>query len=335
MCARNEEKHIQAAIDSILNQSYHHFELIIIDDASEDATVAIITANKDSRITLLRSEKPLGIAPQANRGLALAKGKYIARMDADDISIPERLAMQVAYLEAHPNCGILGSAIDIINSRGRVKKKGYFPFETNHQAIAVDSLFQSPLMQPTVMIRASAIKGMEYPPTFHCAEDYHLFARIIHEYDAANLPTSLVHYREHPGNSSKGGPCKQHKSHYLSEIYRFQLQHFNIPFNENDILTHLYLESCFIGENFPIKKLLELSNWMAKIHDHLEKQGIRNAREIIVKNWLRALSYHRDKGWPLFKVYYQSPFRRRGLVFCKDLFHIFSHILKHHLKKWM
>ena len=117
MPAYNAENYIREAIDSILAQTFRDFEFLIIDDGSTDHTVEIIRSYSDSRIRLYQNERNMGVAATLNRGLDLARGEYIARMDADDISLPERFAKQAAYMDAHPDVAVCGSNI-ILFSEG-------------------------------------------------------------------------------------------------------------------------------------------------------------------------------------------------------------------------
>ena len=108
--AYNAEKYLKEAIDSILAQTYTNFELIVINDGSTDKTEEIILSYQDSRIRYIKNEKNLKLIRTLNKGIGLAKGKYIARMDADDISLPHRLKEEVEFMEAHPNIGEIGRA---------------------------------------------------------------------------------------------------------------------------------------------------------------------------------------------------------------------------------
>ena len=109
MPAYNAEKYIREAIDSILAQTYTDFEFIIIDDASTDATASIVESYSDERIRFFRNEHNMGVANTLNRGLDLAVGEYIARMDSDDISLPERFAKQVEFMDTHTDVIVCGS----------------------------------------------------------------------------------------------------------------------------------------------------------------------------------------------------------------------------------
>ena len=118
MSVYNGEKHLREAIDSILNQTFGDFEFLIINDGSTDRTADILQSYQDSRIKIIHNEKNIGLTKSLNKGLKLAKGEYLARMDADDISYPNRLEVQYEYMEKNPNVGIVGSWNDVIDDIG-------------------------------------------------------------------------------------------------------------------------------------------------------------------------------------------------------------------------
>ena len=117
MPAYNAEKYINEAIDSILAQTFTDFEFIIIDDGSTDSTCAIVESYSDSRIRFFKNEHNLGVAATLNRGLDLARGEYIARMDADDISLPTRFEKQAAYMDSHPDVVVCGTGVECFGAR--------------------------------------------------------------------------------------------------------------------------------------------------------------------------------------------------------------------------
>ncbi len=160
------------AINSILNQTYKNFEFIIINDGSSDKTQKVLKEyqKKDHRIILLSNDENKGIVTSLNKGLEIAKGKYIARMDDDDISLPRRLERQVYFLEANPDITVLGSNIQLPKSH--IYKKHHDIHEN-----AIISHFETPLYHPTVMMRTSFFKkhNLKYDNEFNATEDSHLW----------------------------------------------------------------------------------------------------------------------------------------------------------------
>ncbi len=200
MPAYNAEKYIAEAIESILNQTYKNFELIIIDDASTDNTFDISQRFKDKRVILIRNEKNLYIADNRNKALSFAQGKYIVWQDADDISYSYRLEKQVAFMEEHLEIGICGGYLDSFISEKVIDTRKYFSDDQNLRA----KIFkQSPVAQPSAIIRKECFQkvglyNIKYPP----AEDLDMSFRIGTYYKFANLQVSLIKYREHTNSAT-------------------------------------------------------------------------------------------------------------------------------------
>ena len=194
----NGEKYLAEAIQSILDQSFTDFELIIINDGSTDNTEKIINSFKDQRIVYIDNGKNLGLAPSFNKGIDAAQGTFIARMDADDISLPDRFAKQVSFLEGKAHIGIVGSSIIIINEYGREIMRYIRP--TSHVEIKYGSLFSTPIYHPTTMGRAEIFKSHHYNETFSNSEDYELWSRLLFTTSItfANIAEPLIKYRVFP-----------------------------------------------------------------------------------------------------------------------------------------
>lgn len=194
----NGEKYLKEAIESILHQTFSDFEFIIINDGSTDSTEAIIKSFSDPRIVYIKNEANLGLSKSFNIGIAAARGEYIARMDADDMSISERFEKQLSYLEVHPDISVLGTAVILMNERGLSLKKA--SKYTSHVEIKWQSLFSTPLFHPTVMARAKILKDNRYDESFYNSEDYELWSRLLFTTSTrfANLTEPLLYYRVFP-----------------------------------------------------------------------------------------------------------------------------------------
>ena len=176
MPAYNAEAYIGAAMESILSQSFGDFEFLILNDCSTDGTEAIIKSYDDPRIVYLKNEKNLGVAATLNKGLAAAQGEYIARMDADDFSLPQRFEKQVAYLDAHPEVAVLGTQVQFFSDRGDGEP---FCYLGSPAQLKIDLLFASAIAHPSVMLRRQVILDMGgYDRQFEGLEDYELWCRI-------------------------------------------------------------------------------------------------------------------------------------------------------------
>jgi glycosyltransferase involved in cell wall biosynthesis len=203
----NGETYLREAADSILGQTFADFEFIIVDDASTDSSVEIVRAYADPRIRLVRNDRNLGVSGSLNRAIQLARGTYVARMDADDVSRPERLARQVAFLDAHPACGVVGTWTEIYSERTSTGRAHRHP--TEDLDIKYEVLFDSPFVHSTVMIRGDVFTAVGlYPVTDSSPypEDFVLWSRIARAFGTANLPEALLVYREVPGSESRSSP---------------------------------------------------------------------------------------------------------------------------------
>ena len=204
MAVRDGRRWLRAAVDSALAQTFADFELLIIDDGSTDETPQILVEyrKRDRRVQVLTQGRE-GLAPALNRGLAAAGGSLIARLDADDVALPQRLQRQVDYLHAHPGVVLLGSWAQVIDEQGRVRHRRLRP-PTDPPSLARLLPRTNPFVHSSVMFRAAAAREVGgYRAALEMAEDYDLWLRLCEHGQIAILPEILVHYRRHGGNVSK------------------------------------------------------------------------------------------------------------------------------------
>jgi glycosyltransferase involved in cell wall biosynthesis len=195
----NAEKYVKKAIDSILNQTFKDFEFLLINDGSTDKTPMILQNYHDPRIKIINHEKNLGIARSLNGGIEIACGEYIARMDADDISLQERLMQQVAFLDQHPEIGVLGAAMEVINDEDVTI--GKMDVVEENETLQSLLLVNNVIHHPTIMVRARLMKEAGgYNEKLPHVEDYDLWRRLSRVSQLANLPDVLVRYRRHDKN---------------------------------------------------------------------------------------------------------------------------------------
>lgn len=210
----NGESYISESIESILNQTFRDFELIIINDGSIDRTSEKLKSYTDSRIINLENEKNIGIARSSNKGLRMARGRYIAIMDADDISLPERFQEQFSFLENNPDIGVCGTWINVIDKNGKWMKNICYP--TSSDVISCSLLFYDCFVNPTTMFRKKIIEDIgEYNPGFIAAMDYDLWTRMIGQYKFSNLPDFLLKYRMHGQNISHDRKKRHHEDYLI------------------------------------------------------------------------------------------------------------------------
>ena len=205
MCVYNGKTYLREALDSIVGQTFKDFEFIIVDDGSTDNSWEILTeySKQDSRIVLINNEENLGLEKSLNKGIAATKGEYIARQDADDISLPNRLQLQVDFLDAHPEVGALGSSVEFIDSQGSILQLLKVP--TDHETIQARLLIRNCLLHSSMTMRSSLIQKLDgYNEDMLYAEDYDLWWRISLHSRLATLPEILLQYRwDNPSSVSK------------------------------------------------------------------------------------------------------------------------------------
>lgn len=200
----NGADYLNDSISSVLNQTYTDFELIILDDNSSDSSLDIINsfAKKDDRIVVVKNNPNLGQSPSANKGYRLSKGTYVARMDQDDIMLPNRLADQVSFLDTHPDHFLVGGQVEIINQDGQVQGPKTFP--TTHDEMLQAFGKYLPLCHPAIIVRKSKVhtpdrlwfeEGDPIPDTY-------TFLYYITREKFANVPTTVLQYRVHSENGS-------------------------------------------------------------------------------------------------------------------------------------
>lgn len=185
-------KYLGQAIESILNQTFAGFDLLIIDDCSSDRSVDIIRSYRDSRIRLVQNDSNMGLIGTLNKGIALATGSFIARMDQDDISMPERLRKQTEFMEAHPEVAVCGCWATDIDEDGNASGKRETPVGPQ---MAKDYWRPSPIIHPSAFMRTAIAKKYTYDMSFIDAEDYELWLRIARDHPIDNIAEYLLHYR--------------------------------------------------------------------------------------------------------------------------------------------
>lgn len=204
----NGELFLRKAIDSILGQTYQNFELLIADDGSTDETWKIIRSCQSNKVRAFRFRKNLGAFPRTNFLLKKAKGAFIALMDSDDISCPERLETQVSFLRKNKGVIVVGSQANLIDKDGKYLGKKVVP--TKPEAIYRQFGFVHPMIHPSCVIHRKIIpvKDFAYFTRFGVNSDYHTFISLLRFGQFANLPQVMLDYRVHGTNSSLKNPRK-------------------------------------------------------------------------------------------------------------------------------
>ncbi len=211
-----KEAYLREAIESILAQTFSDFEFLIVNDSPQNTELdEVVQSYRDSRIKYIRNEVNLGISGARNRLLDMAEGEYIAVMDHDDIALPTRFAEQVAFLDSHPQVGVVGCNYLRLPS-GKVKK---LPQTDNEIKCAFFA--RCAILHPSAMIRKTVLdeNQIRYEAEFTPSEDYALWCRLVPFTQFANLPQILFHYRSYPENTSKKQNTRMKES--TQKIIRF------------------------------------------------------------------------------------------------------------------
>ncbi|MGI5919604.1 MAG: glycosyltransferase family 2 protein [Christensenellales bacterium] len=299
MCNYNtKEEYLRSAIESILRQTYEHFEFIIIDDASTGNDVEVIRSYCDLRIILLQNERNRRTAYSANRGLETARGEYIARMDADDIALPYRLERQVAYMEQHRDIDILCAQTRFFDSREGV----FAPNLTQPDRMKTALFFGCPIVNPTVMFRASFIRkhGIRYDESA-MAEDYELWSRCIPIAKICEYPHVLLNYRVHAAQISTASHSLQTES--ANRVRERMLSWLGIAPSQREVLVHYHF--CTDSPS-PDVSLRETEEWARRLLYANDEHNVFPrrlfTREVIQHFFVAAVKQLLQKRIPLNEV---------------------------------
>ena len=231
----NGEKYLNEAIESVLKQTYTNFEFIIINDGSTDTSEEIILSYDDSRIVYIKNPKNYKLIQTLNIGFSLANGRYIARMDADDISHPDRLYKQVQFLDVNEDYGLVGTGVNSLNGAN----KSQLLYHTDHASLKFALAFYCPFIHPSIMLRKEVIKGMDavFDSNYFHAEDYELWTRLSFITKMANLPEYLLDYRIHDAQISSLNSLTQIelantiRANYLKYYFHNKIDNYSFVFN--------------------------------------------------------------------------------------------------------
>jgi len=221
MSAYNAEKYLREAIESILNQTFKDFEFIIINDCSTDKTKKIIEeyANKDARIKLINNATNLGLTKSLNIGLEEARGEYVARLDADDVSLSERLEKQLEFMNKNRDITLTGAWAEIIDEEG--KAKGFIKGETDETALYFKMIFSNQLVHSSILFnKDSIVAAGGYNEKYVYAQDYELYSRLLTNNRIANQSEVLIKLRTHNGSITRNEKIKAFYQQAVLEIIK-------------------------------------------------------------------------------------------------------------------
>ena len=283
---------LKYAVKSILNQTYRNFELILVDDGSTDDSKKYLQSIKDKRVILLLNKKNKGQTFCLNKALKISKGKFISRMDSDDIAFKNRLEKQVNFLNKNKEIDIVGSQVRLIDENG--KKIGKIILPCSSSSIWAYSLMHNPFVHPTVTIRKKILNSLDkiYDNKF-INQDFELWSRLLLDIKAANLNEILLYYRQHQSNMSK--TFLEKNLHSTSILIEKRLKNENIfcdlKLEEIEKIQKYFLNDRKYANQKKIKRL-DLGKQYFKFYNFiLSKYKINNEIKSFIVNRLLISSF--------------------------------------------
>jgi len=306
MSVYNGERFLKKAIQSVLAQTCANFEFIIIDDGCSPKSKQTIDNFKDQRIVRLDNQKNIGLSASLNKGIALAKGEYVIRMDADDLCLPDRFQTQINFMDAHPEIDICGSwAKKIGHGTSYIIKQ-----PINHESIKAGLIFRATLIHPSVIIRKTSWKkyGLAYNPSFKKAQDYELWTRAVKNCRFANIPKVLLHYRKKAKTHSFdiNGNSKM----YSINIRLRLLKELGLNPTKKEIELHQNISHFKIKGQ--LNNIRDCENWLTKINQSNNQLGLYDntaLKQLLAERWYSLCHSNTSLGLALWKNYHRSTMR--------------------------
>jgi len=302
----NGERYLGEAIDSILNQTFTDFELLIINDGSTDGSVDIIDSYSDPRIRLIHNDKNLELSATLNKGLDMARGKYLARMDCDDICLPRRLEKQVAFMDSNREVGICGSWIKTIG----IDPNDIWKHPIEPEEIRATLLFESVLAHPSTMMRKEFMEKykLKYNPNYSYYEDYDLWHRAVDNFPLMNLNEVLLLYRITPESLSHRNRVSQIK--VLELIYSEAFSRLGLSPTTEEMNIHKRIGAYDFEKSHEF--IEEAGAWLLKLINANTMSKVYQPdifKNIIGRRWFSLCNESAQLGLRVWWAYNVSPVR--------------------------
>lgn len=317
MPVHNGEAFVREASESILSQTFRDLELLVVDDASTDQTVKILGSLNDPRVRIIESRERLRFSGALNLGIEHAAGAFLARMDGDDIALPNRLELQHNYMLEHPEVGLCGGLATTFGMREGL----FFRPPLSHGEILSYMLFDCPFVHPTVMLRRDVMERhrLRYDATYCPTDDYELWRRAARLFPVANINQVLLRYRVHAASLTQleWGDMDGH----AARIAALELADLGITTSAEELRFHRNLGR---GRCFPIKKREELEQaeaWLQKLmtaNALWKRYPAREFGRIVAGIWFSACYHAGSLGLWVPKRYAHSPLRRGAATSLKE-----------------
>jgi len=299
----NGETHLCEAIESVIGQTFGDFEFLIINDGSSDNSEDIIRKYKDPRIRLINNEKNLKLIQTLNKGIAISRGKYIARMDCDDICMPRRLEKQYNLMEAIKDIGVCGTFLETMGK----KINSVWKFPVNSSEIKAHLFFNSVIAHPTVMIRKDILvdNNICYNSNFIHCEDYELWLNLSNYTNFYNIDEVLYRYRLHQNQITF--KYKDEKNRVKLNLNFSQLKKMCIDYSAEEA----YIHQAVCCMNFPKLEefLKKVENWLMKLKKRNDEVSFFNKiifSKILAIKWFQVCYKTSILGSKVLDIYYNS-----------------------------
>jgi len=298
----NAEPFLAEAIESILNQTFTDFEFLIINDGSTDNSLSIIESYNDKRIKLVNNETNIKLIATLNKGIEMAHGKYIARMDADDISRPERIEKQVKFMEEHPEVGLCGTFIHVFGTKNYDIRFGSW-----HEKIKFRLFFDTHFPHPTALIRTSVLKEhhLRFDPAYLHAEDFALWNVMADVTELKIIQEVLLNKRCHESQISNKYTDIQHLT--SSKIRRELMQKMGYNANDNEISNYdKFLFKIYPSDKENLFILLDFFNHLIRANQNTKIYNKKLFEKYFADRYWDLCCFNTRYGLTLFKKFKQS-----------------------------
>ncbi|MGE0822389.1 MAG: glycosyltransferase family 2 protein [Candidatus Binatia bacterium] len=306
----NRERYVGDAIESVLGQNFDDFELLVIDDGSTDHTREIIRSYaSDPRVRVIENPDNLGIPRTRNRGIELARGRYLALLDSDDVAHPSRLGMQVEFLDQHPDYALIGAWTGGMDNTGQYHRRVRL-LPVSAEEVRCRLLFQCCPAQSSIMARTAILRAYKYREDYAVSSDYDLWIRLAGSHKLGSLPRVLVRSRMHQTQVT------QERAQLIMEnclsIMRSQLRALGVPFSETDLRQHFFLLRMRKRQFVPDWRYVTWADaWLQKLREanvHNPTYEQKPLARLLGQIWFlicwRASSHG---GWTAWRQFWRSP----------------------------
>lgn len=286
MSVYNGETYLKEAIESVINQTFKNWELIVINDYSTDSTSKILAefASTDERVKVYPNEVNLRLPTSLNKAISLSSGKYIARMDADDICLPDRLEKQYKFMEENPDVAL--SSCRFMTVKNGVYMSGGAGGRCDFEALKALLLVVNPILHPGVIAKAEVMKEFNYDTTLTCTEDLELWTRMVMANKKIQiLPECLLIYRLHDKQITSTTLERQH-----TEVLKIEQKYYDSLLREMDEeMQKFYISGIYFKENADIHRFFEYAKWLKRVNNKsFDDDGINYALFEILAEYKRC-----------------------------------------------